>query len=147
VSLFRGNHLHVAALIDVRSGQKQKIENARKALSTGHLLTADKYAEMEEADIEDILGREFYVALVNRAFQLHSTLELPTAKPSDAPDRVVVEVEARFATMPKYVQEFDHFVPAEFLFQNGDEGTKLPGFNVAIERMEKLINDLNDLIR
>jgi predicted ATPase len=146
VSLFRGNHLHVAALVDVRTGQKQRIENARKALSTGHLLTADKYAEVEEADIEDILGREFYIALINRAFQLHSTLELPSAKPSDAPDRVVAEVEARFATMPKYVREFDHFIPAEFLFQSGDDGTKLPGFSVAIDRMERVISDLNDLI-
>lgn len=146
ISLFRGNQLQVAAIVDVQNGQKQRIENARKALVADHLLTLDTYTGLQEADIEDVLGREFYVALVNKAFELPNSLNLSDAQPADSPHRIVQEIENRFATMPPHIREFDHFTPAEFLFQSGDEGTRLPGFQEALERMEKLINNLNALI-
>ena len=57
ISLFRGNGLHVAAVVDVKAGDKNRIENARKALPDHHLLTVDTYALQKEADIEDVLGR------------------------------------------------------------------------------------------
>jgi len=146
VSLFRGNNLQVAALIDVQNGQKQKIENAQKVLASGHLFTADKYSNSAEADIEDVLGREFYVALINKAFQLHSSLELPAVKSPDAPTRVVQEAQSHFATMPAHIRGFNHFIPAEILFQSGDESTNLPGFQIALGRMEKIVSGLNALL-
>ena len=48
--------------------------------------------------------------------------------------------------MPVYVREFDHFIPAEFLFQNTQIGPFLPGFATAMANMERLIGDLNALI-
>jgi hypothetical protein len=146
VSLFRGNRLQVAAIVDVQHGHKQRIENARKALPDGHLLTADKYAGQAEADIEDILGRDFYVALVNKAFELPPALALPPTKSAGAPLRVAREVEEKFATMPPHVTEFNHTAPAEFLFRQGDEGAKLPGFDEALERMEKLVADMSAVL-
>lgn len=149
VSLFRGNNLHIAAIVDVQAGHRAKIENARKAVGDKHLLTLDGYAGQSEADIEDVLGREFYVALVNKTYDLRGTREkLPAAKQAgvSVPDRVVEEVKAHFALLPPRIEEFDHMKPAEHLFQGGDEGTKLTGFEDALGRMEKLIGDLNALI-
>ena len=148
VSLFRGNNLHIAAVVDVQAGHKAKIEIARKALEDKHLLTLDGYAGQSEADVEDVLGREFYVALVNKTYDLRGKEKLPAAKPSGVPvpDRVVEEVKANFALLPPRFPEFDHMQPAEHLFQGGDEGTRLPGFDDALGRMEKLIGDLNALI-
>ncbi len=147
ISLFRGNQLQVAAIVDVQSGHKQKIENARKALKADHLLTADTYAAAAEADVEDVLGREFYVNLVNEAFELPPSLQIPVSRPADAPARAALDVEARFRVMPPHLREFDHFRPAEFLFQRGDDGAKLPGFERALAAFEKLIEHLNGLLK
>ncbi len=148
MSLFRGNHLHIAAVVDVQAGHKAKIENAKKILEDKHLLTLDGYAGQNEADIEDVLGREFYAALVNKTYDLRGKEKLPATTPAgvSVPDRVVEEVKAHFAVLPPRFEEFDHMKPAEHLFQGGDEGTKLPGFEDTLGRMEKLIGDLNALM-
>jgi len=146
VSLFRGNKLRVAALVDVQHGYKQRIDNARKALADGHLLTVEKYAGQPECDIEDLLGRDFYVALVNKTYDLPTSLSLPATKPAGGAARVAREVEDQFATMPPSIPEFDHTAPAEYLFKNGDDGTRLPGFDTALTGMEALIADLNALL-
>lgn len=146
VSLFRGNGLHIAAVVDVQHGQKNRLDNARKILPDRHLLTLDTYTQQKEADIEDVLGREFYVALVSKALDLRAPHEIPAAKPATAPERVVKEVEQHAATLPVHYLPFDHFVPAEWLFQHGDDGAKLTGFTAALNRMERLIADLNGLM-
>jgi predicted ATPase len=146
VSLFRGNKLHIAAIVDVQTGHKQKIENARKSLEDKHLITLDKYAGQAEADIEDVLGRDFYVALVNESYDLRGKEQMPAAKPVSSPERVAKEVEAHFAILPPHRQEFSHEMPAEWLFRRLDDGAKLPGFQDALGRMEKLIGDLNALM-
>lgn len=147
VSLFRGNGLHIAAIADVQHGKKKQLDNARETLIDGHLLTMDKYANQPEADIEDALGRQFYVSLVNRVLELRGIHELPANKPATAPERVVKEVEQHAATLPPHYGDFDHFIPAEWLFDHRDEGTALPGFSEALARMEKLILDLNGLLK
>lgn len=146
ISLFKGNGLHIAAVVDVKGNDKQKIENARNALDENHLLTLDKYAAQAEADIEDVLGREFFIALVTRALNLHPSNQFPATKPAADPMRVVKEVEAHARTLPPGYPEFDHFIPAQWLFQSGDEGAQLPGFKGALERMEKLIAALSALM-
>lgn len=146
VSLFRGNGLNVAAMVDVQPGDKNKIDNAKKSLPDGHLITLDTYAGQKEADIEDVLGREFYVALVNKALDLRPPHELPTTKPTAAPERVVKEVEQHAAILPPHYPNFDHYVPAEWLFQHGDEGSKLAGFSVAMNQMGQLIEAVNALL-
>jgi len=146
VSLFRGNGLHIAAVVDVQQGHKNKIDNARKVLPARHLLTMDTYAQQKEADIEDVLGRELYVGLVQKALDLRSPHKLPVTKPAAAPERVTQEVGEYAATLPVHYLPFNHFVPAEWLFQHGDEGAALPGFKDALGRMEQLIGDLNGLM-
>ncbi len=146
VSLFRGNNLHIAAIVDVQAGHKQKIEHVRKSLEDKHLLTLDNYTGQAEADIEDVLGRDFYVALVDETYDLRGKEQMPAAKPAGAPERVVKEAQAHFAILPPRRPEFNHEQPAERLFQRGDDGAKLPGFNEALGRMEKLIGDLNALM-
>lgn len=146
VTLFRGNKLHIAAIVDVQHGHKAKIDHARKVLENKHLLTLDTYSNQTEADIEDVLGREFYVALVNLAFDLRGTHQLPSVKPAAAPGRVVKEVEDHFAILPPHHPEFRHLAPAEWLFQRGDQGTSLPGFADALNRVGQLISDLNALM-
>ena len=145
VSLFRGNALNIVALVDFASGQKQKAELAAKTLPEGHLLRADAFAGQAEADTEDILGREFYVALVNAAYDLPPSLRVPVARPVDAPMRVVKEVETHFRTLPPSMAEFDHFSPARWLFEHETAGKALPGIGDAVQRMTRLIAAINPL--
>lgn len=147
VSLFRGNGLHIAAIVDVQGGDKARIENARNALADGHLLTLDTFAGQKEADIEDVLGRDFYVALVNSALDLRGPSALPQTRPTEAPSRVAKEAEAHCAVLPPHVREFNHFVPADWLLTHSDEAEKLTGFSDALNQMEKLILATNALMK
>lgn len=145
VSLFRGNNLQVAAIVDVQGGDKQKLEKAGKALAEKHLFPLSDYVGAKEADIEDLLGRDFYCGLVNKAYELLGSQSLPT-KDMPTSERVAKDVETAFAVMPPTVGDFNHFVPAEFLYQDEDFGKTLPGFAEATERMAKLIDALNGLL-
>ncbi len=145
-SLFKGNGLNIAAVVDFHDGLRNRIANAKQAIGHDRVLTADKYAAQKEADIEDVLGRDFYVALVNSAYNLTGSDRLPKTRPSSAASRVVKEVEAHFSNLPPRYEAFEHFKPASWLFLTNDEGTKLPGFNAALDKMEALIKDLNPLL-
>ncbi len=145
VSLFQGNQIKVAAIVDVQHGHGQKLENARKALKDKHLLRADNYASKKEADIEDVLGEEFYASLVTKCYNLNKEIAITPDK-LDSQARIVPQVAEFFAQMPSYVPAFDHFRPAEYLYHESKEAEKLPGFATALDKMEKLINDLNSLL-
>ncbi len=148
VSLFKGDGLVIAALVDVREEHKQDIERARASLGPGRLLTADAFAEGQpEADVEDILGYDFYASLVNRAYNLLPYLQLPPARPKGGAARVAQCVEDHFQTLPAAIPDCDPFTPAEFLFQNDDAGRSLRGFTNALASFEKLIGELNKLLR
>jgi predicted ATP-dependent endonuclease of OLD family len=143
-SLFKANGLRIAAVVDYASGQKQKVAHARKAIGDKNVLTADHYAAQPEADIEDVLGREFYIAVVNKAYGLIGPDRLHVPRPEDAP-RIVKYVEEKFRMLPR-VPEFDHCRPAEWLTDNTDEAKTLSAYETAIASMGKLISDLNAVL-
>jgi hypothetical protein len=143
-SLFKANGLRIGAVVDYASGHKQKVANARKAIGDKNVLTLDKYAGQPEADIEDVLGRDFYIEVVNRAYSLRGSDKLEVPSRDDAP-RIVKYVEDKFKLIPR-VPEFDHCRPAEWLTESADEGKKLSGYAAATASMQKLIADLNALL-
>ncbi len=61
LTLFAGNQLHIAVVLDFVGSQKGAVSYLRDSelLKRGHVLTIDHYAEKEdvEADIEDLIGR------------------------------------------------------------------------------------------
>ncbi len=71
-SLFGGNKLDVAILVDFSEGQKKKVRSLKESilLKKGHVFSAEMYTDQDEADIEDLLGRSFYVTLVNKCYSL-----------------------------------------------------------------------------
>jgi len=104
VALFRGNQLHVAAVVDVQQGDRPRREKAEKALQANHLLTLDTFTSMPEADIEDMLGRDLYVHIVNAAYNLGGAAPIvPAQAPAGAPIRVAQEVAAHFRSLPAHI--------------------------------------------
>lgn len=143
MSLLYGNKLNVAVLADLAKGQKKKIDDLRKSrlLSEAQILTANTYAGTAEADIEDMIGREGYIALVTQAYKLQT---LAVANPGT--ERVVKDVEDAFRILPAPTPEFDHFLPSSFLIENPAVLKSLPGYAEALDRFEKLFTDLNALL-
>lgn len=129
LALFGGNKLHVAVLTDFQEGEKKKVRSLKESdlLRRGHVLSAEMFTGQSEADIEDLLGRSLYVALVDSCYSLAKSHQLPAGKPSNAPIRVVKEVEQHFATLPPKYPDFNHYEPASYLIEKGSElRTKLP---------------------
>ncbi len=148
MTLFGGNRLNVAILTDYKPGDKTKIRDLResKLLRDGHLLTADMFVTGKtEADTEDIIGREMYVALVNAAYELKTNQAIPVAAKAGSPERVVAEIEDHFRSLPDTVPEFDHFRPSAFLVESGT-GATLPGIAGALDRFEALFTEVNKLL-
>ena len=149
MALFGGNKLDVAVLTDIFSGAKKKVEDLRKSklLKSGRVFSADMYSGQADADIEDIIGRATYIALVNQAFGLKGADLIPAVAPAGAPLRAVKEVEAHFATLKPGSPNFDHFEPSAFLMEKGKEiKGGLPNLTEALERFEKLFKDLNAVL-
>jgi hypothetical protein len=148
-ALFAGNHLNIAVLLDYAEGQKGKIRALREleVLRQGRVLTAEVYAGQAEADVEDILGRALYIDLVARTFKLKNAQKLLAVRPATASERVVKEVEEHFRTLPTTVDNFDHYAPALHLLEHTSTlRTQLAGLDDALDRFEKLFQDLNALL-
>lgn len=149
LALFGGQKLHLAVFTDYHHGIKGKVRELRESelLKDGHVFSADMYADGEEADIEDLLGRSNYVHLVNECYSLAQDQRLPVERPGYVPERVVQEVAEKFRTLPAQVPDFDHYAPAEYLMSKGHGLIdSFPESGEALERFENLFKDLNSLL-
>jgi len=144
--LFGSSKLNVAVLTDYHTGIKKKVRSLveSEVLKAGHVFSAEMYIEGDEADLEDILGRHLYISLVNKCYSLDESQQIPYKKPRDAPERVILEVESHFKTLPI---TFDHYTPAVFLTENTAELRKaLPKLDEALRRFERLFKDINSIL-
>ena len=149
ITLFRGNKLNVAVFTDFHAGEKKKVKSLKESeiLKSGQVFSAELYAGQDEGDIEDIIGRKVYVFLVNKGYGLKGKKQLQMDKPSDAPARVVVEVENHFRMLSPDVPEFDHYRPAEYLTLNPSDIEDIkPDIEESLNRFERLFKDLNALL-
>ena len=142
VSLFSGdNKLRVAALTDYAKGMKGKFEKIRQSAGL-HVHTYADFCDLDEADVEDVFGAEFYAEMVNKALELKEGKSLSPEK-FEAGARVVKEVELR---LPGNVEQFDHYIPANWLAQNPgileDEIAK-----PAMERFGKIFQTYNNILK
>lgn len=149
VALFGGSELNIAVLTDFHAGMKQKIRSLRESqlLKAGRVFSAEMYTGTPEADIEDMIGRDFYVGLVNACYSLTGGQALPSTKPAGAPMLLTDEVQNHFATLPGTVPLFDHLSPSVYLTEHGGTlaGT-LPGLDAALDRFERFFKDVNPLL-
>ncbi len=144
MSLLYGSKLNIAVLTDFAKGQKKKVDDLRKSklLTEARIITVNVYTGTDEADTEDMIGRDGYVALVTQAYEL-SSLKLG----NEPTQRVVKDVEDAFRLLPADTAEFDHFFPSSFLIQNPAAIKALPGYEDALNRFEQLFKDLNAFLK
>ena len=149
LSLFGAHHLNVAVLVDVATGQKKKAEDLRRLsdeiLKTGHVFPATRYVNQDEADIEDLLGRTTYVALVNNCYHL-TDKDAIAAPPPSRSARIVTFIEDEMRLRPR-APEFDHYHPAEYLVQHrADLLASLPDVDAGLDRFQKFFEELNQVV-
>lgn len=142
VTLFNSQKIEIAIVTDFHKGDKRKIESIRESsiLKSSNIYTVNQYVDMEEADIEDMLGRDFYLELINKAYNLKDKHVIQDIQPSD---RILKVVEDQFRILPTEIPEFDHYTPSEYLFTNPE----LKPTNEALDNFEKLFIDLNKVIK
>jgi ABC-type cobalamin/Fe3+-siderophores transport system ATPase subunit len=148
LALFRATGLNVAVVADYHQGVKGKVTSLRASelLKAGHVLTLDAYAGKQEADIEDLLGRDAYRFLLAHTYDLNPKQQMPATPPRDAPERVVKEAEAHMRLLAM-APDFDHYALASYLVENAASvRSSLPGYDEILERFEQLISDINELL-
>lgn len=149
VALFRGNSLNIVVLTDFHKGDKAKVKSLQESelLKQGHVFSAELYTGKSESDVEDIIGYENYVELINECYGLRTKNKI-TVKTTGASERVLEDVENHFRTLPADIPEFDHFTPSAYLSENGAKLAKsMPKFDEALGRFEKIFQDVNALLQ
>ena len=148
VTLFKGRGLKIAALMDYHEGQKRMVDRLEaELLDEGCLFKTTEFVDQDEADIEDLIGWELYVHLVNDALDVPNQSRLPSERP-EGRTRIVKAVQEKAKLLPVAVGQFDHLAPAKHLHGLDQEKIKaLPGLESALERFGSLFERLNALIR
>lgn len=145
VSLFSGKSLHIASLTDYHEGDKRKIDKLRATgiLKTGHILLASDYTGLDASDIEDIIGVDEYLHLVNSCYNLTGTDLIST--PPDIKGAVLHYVEDKIKLIKADIPHFNHYAPSEFLINNPSifNGMEI---SETLNRFEKLFRDINSLL-
>jgi energy-coupling factor transporter ATP-binding protein EcfA2 len=152
LSLFGGNKLHVAVLLDYAKGQKAKVDQLKqsKLLQDGHVFTVVDFVSQDEGDIEDLLGPKLYVQIVNSSFALQPAQQLDVGNIiALAPEtsRLVRKIDAAFKVLQADAPEFDHYTPASWLIENPKTlKNKSTEVTEALDRFEKIFARLNGLL-
>jgi predicted ATP-dependent endonuclease of OLD family len=152
VGLFAGQKLNIAALTDYAKSDKKKVESLRqnKVMESDRLLTFASILGFDEADIEDVLTPALYATILNQAFGLAGANELTAQKLIDVDagtTRLLKKAEACFRVLPPEAPEFDHFTPADWLFQHpGLLDGDTPDVTETLQRADKVISALNGLL-
>jgi hypothetical protein len=103
-------------------------------ISADHVLTLNDFTGTKAADIEDLLGEDFYVEL------LRASASIPKRKALPKGDRLV-ERAARLLEVPR----FDHYAPASYFMRHQAEW--LPKLDDdALDRFERLFERVNALL-
>ncbi|MFW6030015.1 MAG: AAA family ATPase [Halanaerobiales bacterium] len=148
-ALFSGNELHISVLVDFQKGQKGKVRSLKESniLKSGHVYSAEMFVDQDEADIEDIIGRDNYISLVNSCYGLNEDNLIPM-EDNDEPERVIEKVEKHMRTVTQpNVPNFNHYKPSMYLVENSSKMIEhFPNLDDAIDRFEKLFKELNNVL-
>lgn len=146
LALFSGSNLHVAVLADIGEGSRNKVRDIHQSelLRDGHVFVATDFsANTRSADTEDILGRDFYVQLINATYGLTGAKKMPAKKPDDADERVEIETKAFASDWTG--QRYDHYTPSKYLITHPDCVTG-KALDAALDNFENLFRALNALL-
>ncbi len=136
--------LNVAVLIDYQKRDQQRVENLykKRLLQKTHLFTYATFVSRHEADIEDMFDPNFYLKLLNGAFNSSVVL---TDLPKNPP-RILSRLKQYLDTNPLPGNaNFNHYRPARYFTDNITSLAEQPS-QQELDRFQQLFDELNGLL-
>lgn len=140
--------LNIATLIDFQKKDKDRIEDLykKKLLQKKKVLTYSDFTGGSEGDVEDMLGDDFYLSLVNEEYKSELSAPLSLKKLTAKHPRILVRVEKHLEANPLTTgRGFNHYRPARYLAENVKAlaGSIPPE---ALDRFERAFKALNQIL-
>ena len=112
--------MNVATLLDIQANDRPLIEDLykKKLLKKKWVMTYADFLSQDQADIEDLFDREFYLLLVNEEFkkQLAKPIDMASLNPKEP--RVLRAIEVFLTGSPLKSGSFGHYRPARYFTEN-----------------------------
>lgn len=140
--------LNVATLLDIQNTDRAQIEDLykKKLLKKKQVATYGEFAAKDEADVEDMFERDFYVVLVNAEFAEELERPIDPAALNASVPRTLRAIETYLDSNPFRSGLFGHYRPARYFSENAgilwaqvSDATK--------DRFEAAFKHLNALLR
>ncbi|MFI6485086.1 ATP-dependent nuclease [Nonomuraea sp. NPDC050663] len=149
VTLLGANKLHVAVLVDSSTKDVGAVQRLRAngQLAANGLVEIREFTGTADADIEDLFDPDFYLTLVNQAYDQQLTSPITTADLNPRDPRIVRQVEDYFRQNNIAGGKLDHFKPAAVLLrQQKDILAQHPIDQATLGRAAQLFTRLNKLL-
>ncbi len=140
--------MNVATLLDIQISDRSLIEDLykKKLLKKKQVITYGDFVGKNEADIEDMFDRDFYVSLVNAEFAKELDTPINPAAINRKEPRTLRAVEEWLMGKPLKSSTFGHYRPARYFSENA--ATLWPKVSDATkDRFEAAFKTLNSLLR
>jgi len=112
--------MNVATLLDIQNSDCALIEDLykKKLLKKKQVATYADFVGNDEADVEDMFERDFYVGLVNAEFAKQLKTPLNAAALNAKLPRILRVIEAWLTKNPLKSGKFGHYRPARYFSEN-----------------------------
>lgn len=140
--------MNVATLLDIQNNDRALIEDLykKKLLKKKQVATYADFVGQNEADVEDMFERAFYVSLVNAEFAKELKTSVDSASLNAKEPRTLRAIEAYLANNPFKSGTFGHYRPARYFSEN--VATLWPQVsNSTKDRFEAAFKQLNTLLK
>lgn len=140
--------MNVATLLDFPSSDRALIEDLykKKLLKKKQVITYGDFVGKNEADVEDMFERDFYVNLVNAEYAKELKKPLDLAALNTKEPRTLRSIEAYLEANPLKSGSFGHYRPARYFSENAAT-LWLQVSGATKDRFEAAFNHLNALLR
>jgi len=112
--------MNIATLLDIQRKDRALIEDLyiKKLLKKKQVLTYADFLDQDEADVEDLFERVFYVDVVNIEYvnELKRPIDITALNPKEP--RISRAIEVWLATNPLRCGGFGHYRPARYFSEN-----------------------------
>ncbi len=139
--------INVATLLDIQNSDRAQIEDLykKKLLTKKQVTTYGDFVGKNEADVEDMFERDFYVNLVNAEFAKQLKKPISASSLNNKQPRILRAIEAHLADSPLKSGAFGHYRPARYFAENAT--TLWPKVSDATkDRFEAAFKHLNALL-
>ena len=112
--------MNIATLLDIQAKDRPLIEDlySKKLLKKKQVMTYADFLSQDDADIEDLFDREFYVLLVNEEFKKQLAKPIEVASLNAKEPRTLRAIELFLADSPLKSGSFGHYRPARYFTEN-----------------------------